>query len=125
MEFRALLDLMKHACCIVSSNPNHMTGALTERVSNGMRRGAVILNPPNSALSPYMGRAVGNIGPQMERLEEWLDAAASGDERFDEMGASAIEIARLDRTAVSRSSWTRLRPRNMDRIDGPTTFAAP
>ena len=102
MEFRALLDLMKHACCIVSSNPNHMTGALTERVSNGMRRGAVILNPPNSALSPYMGRAVGNIGPQMEKLEEWLDAAASGDERFDAMGASAIEIARskFDRTAV-------------------------
>lgn len=102
MKFRDLLDLMKQVRCIVSSNPNHMTGALTERVSNGMRRGAVILNTPNNALLPYVDRAIGNIGPQMEKLDEWLDAAVSGDKKLDVMGQAAIEIARteFDRTMV-------------------------
>ncbi|MDG2320709.1 MAG: hypothetical protein P8L79_10665 [Rhodospirillaceae bacterium] len=102
MEFRGLLDLMKQVRCIVSSNPNHMTGAITERVSNGMRRGAVILNTPNNALLPYVGRAIGNIGPQLEKLDEWLDAAVSGDKKLDVMGQNAIEIARteFDRTIV-------------------------
>lgn len=102
MEYRDLLELMKRVRCIVSSNPNHMTGAITERVSNGMRRGAVILNSPNNALSPYMGRAIGNIGSHMENLDEWLDAAVSGDEKLDVMGQNAIEVARteFDRTKV-------------------------
>ena len=51
---------------------------------------------------PYVGRAIGNIGPQMENLDEWLDAAVSGDKKLDVMGQNAIEIARteFDRTKV-------------------------
>ena len=102
VEFRKLLDMMKRVRCVVSSNPNHMTGAITERVSNGMRRGVVILNPPNSALLKYMDQAVGNIGPRMEKLDSWLDAAIFGDQRLNEMGHAAIEVAKkeFDRTVV-------------------------
>ena len=80
IPFSEYLELMKSARCVVSSNANHMTGAITERVTNSMRRGAVILNTPNSLLEKFNGYATINIGSQIEYLDEWVHYGASGDD---------------------------------------------
>ncbi|GHD57161.1 hypothetical protein GCM10017083_38250 [Thalassobaculum fulvum] len=93
MAFAGILDLMKRTRCLIALNPNSMTGAISERVTNAMRRGAVVVNAPNSAMQRYDGTSVGLLGPSMEGLTDWLDAATAGDPVLDDLGEAAVRVA--------------------------------
>jgi len=93
MPFSGILDLMKRTRCLVSLNPNSMTGAISERVTNAMRRGAVVVNAPNTAMRRYDGTSVGLLGPSLEGLDDWLDAATAGDPLLDGIGEAAVQVA--------------------------------
>ncbi|MEQ8815762.1 MAG: hypothetical protein RLO51_26955 [Thalassobaculum sp.] len=94
MTFAGMLETMKRTRCLISLNANSMTGAITERVTNAMRRGVVVVNAPNTAMRRYAGTSLGLLGPAMEGLEGWLDSALAGHPALDELGASAIRVAR-------------------------------
>ncbi len=93
MAFSGILDLMKRTRCLVTTNPNSMTGAISERITNAMRRGAVVVNAPNTAMQGYDGTSLGLLGPSLEGLDDWLDAAAAGDPVLDGFGEAAVRVA--------------------------------
>lgn len=94
MAFAGVLDTLKRTGVLVSLNPSGMTGGLSERVTNAMRRGALVVNAPNSALRDHDGTSVALLGSSMEGLESWLESALAGDTALDGYGQTAIQVAR-------------------------------
>lgn len=94
--FSQLLSLMHQSRCIVAQNPNHMTGAISERVTNSMRRGCVVVNSPNNAMRRLDGKSAILLGKRGDGLDEWLDRAISADREFDEIGESARQTAEME-----------------------------
>lgn len=94
MSFRAFLGLLKDTRCLVTTNPNGMTGAVSERVPNAMRRGAVVLHAANNTLDTYRGAGLIMLDDRMAGLDARLEAATAPDAAWDELGEQARGFAR-------------------------------
>lgn len=116
VSFGNLLNMMKQTRCVVTTNPNGMTGAISERVPNAMRRGAVVVHAPNNVVGSLHGVGVELLGNALEGLDDRLDAAATGDGAWDSLGEMARAFAaahfRMDdvfdavlRTAADPKFW--------------------
>lgn len=94
--FREILELMKETRCLVSNNPNGMSGAVSERISNAMRRGVVVINTPNISLNKYDSQSLRIIDPKKKNTSELLSDLISTRSSLNQMGEEAIQVAKSD-----------------------------
>lgn len=92
-SFRTFLQMLKQTACLISTNPNAMTGAIGERVPNAMRRGAVVVHAPNNTLRTFAGAGIVVLRDDMSDLDDRLEAAAMRDSGLDEHGEAARSYA--------------------------------
>ncbi len=92
-SFPSFLNMLKETACLVTTNPNGMTGSVSERVPNAMRRGAVVLHAPNNNLRRLDDAGIVVLGDSLDDLDACLDSAAARDPRWDSLGAAARHYA--------------------------------
>ncbi|MEQ8815147.1 MAG: hypothetical protein RLO51_20255 [Thalassobaculum sp.] len=92
-SFPNFLNTLKETACLVTTNPNGMTGSVSERVPNAMRRGAVVLHSPNNNLERLENAGVVVLDNSLDELDERLEAAAARDTKLDELSEAARAYA--------------------------------
>ncbi|GHD51200.1 hypothetical protein GCM10017083_25350 [Thalassobaculum fulvum] len=126
VSFPDFLNMLKQTACLVTTNPNGMTGSVSERVPNAMRRGAVVLHAPNNNLRRLDDAGIVVLGDSLDDLDACLDSAAARDTRWNALGEAARNYAerhfRMDdmydallETAADPGRW---RDRNPDAPPG-------
>ncbi len=92
-SFPSFLNMLKETACLVTTNPNGMTGSVSERVPNAMRRGAVVLHTPNNHLEHWKNAGVVVLENSLDELDERLDAAAARSTDMDVLSDTARAYA--------------------------------
>jgi len=92
-SFPSFLNMLKETACLVTTNPNGMTGSVSERVPNAMRRGAVVLHAPNNNLRRLDDAGIVVLDDRLDELDARLDSAAARDTRWDTLGEVARDYA--------------------------------
>jgi len=87
------LETLHDARALAVANPNRMTGSVSERVPDSLRRGSVVLTPPNSSLDHLIGAGLISYGSGRKHLEAMIDRLVTDPAAYEAPGSAARETA--------------------------------